>query len=115
MRGLQQAHMTSHKVVNGDELERWLKEQLTTEGATNPLEWWRVTGSKYYPQLTQMGVDLLSIPAMSDEPEQLFSRLGLIITPQRNHLKQDAVQAIACLHSWDRNGLIDMRKSPDDA
>lgn len=115
MRGLQQAHMTSHKVVNGDELERWLKEQLTTESATNPLEWWRVTGSKHYPQLTQMAVDLLSIPAMSDEPERLFSRLGLIITPRRNHLKQDAVQAIACLHSWDRNGLIDMRKSPDDA
>jgi hypothetical protein len=112
MRGLQQAHMTSNKVSNGDELERWIKEQLTTESATNPLEWWKVTGSKYYPQLAHMAVDLLSIPAMSDEPERLFSRLGLIITPHRNHLKQEAVQAVACLHSWDHDGLIDIRKAP---
>ena len=102
--------MSSHKASNGDQLDRWLRDQLTTEGVNNPLEWWRVTGSKYYPQLTQMALDLLSIPAMSDEPERLFSRLGLIITPRRNLLKQDAVQAIACLHSWDNNGLIDIRE-----
>jgi hypothetical protein len=59
-----------------------------------------------------MAVDLLSIPAMSDEPERLFSRLGLIITPHRNHIKQEAVQAIICLHSWDKSGLIDLRRSP---
>lgn len=112
LRSLAKARSASMKVVKGDELERWFEQQLTTDDIVNPLEWWRNTGCKYYPHLAQMAVDLLSIPAMSDEPERLFSRLGLIITPRRNGIQHDAVQALCCLHSWDKSGLIDLRAEP---
>jgi hypothetical protein len=87
-RGLHAARAQG-KASQGDDLERWIKDQLTSEDVTNPLEWWSVNGSTYYPELAQMAVDLLSISAMSDEPEHLFSRLGLIITPRHNHIKQE--------------------------
>lgn len=110
LRGMMPA-ISASKAAKYDELEQWFKEQIPQQAVTNPLEWWRTTGSTLYPDLTQMALDLLSIPAMSDEPERLFSRLGLIITPRRNHLKQETVQAIVCLHSWDKHGLINIKQS----
>lgn len=110
LRGLAAARGASTKASQGDEFERWCKDQVPLE-VNNPLNWWRIYGSKHYPNLTQMALDMLSIPAMSDEPERLFSRLGLIITPRRNHLQQTTVQAISCLHSWDKSGLIDLSKT----
>jgi hypothetical protein len=54
---------------------------------------------------------MLSIPAISDEPERVFSRLGLMITKRRNHLEQSTIQAAQCLHSWDKTKIIDIRKT----
>jgi len=56
-----------------------------------------------------MAIDLLSIPAMSDEPERIFSRLGQMVTKRRNHLEQSTIQATLCLYSWDKNKIIDLR------
>jgi hypothetical protein len=50
-----------------------------------------------------MALDLLTIPAMSDEAERLFSRLALMITNRRNQLEQLTIQATQCLFSWDKN------------
>src|SRR5205807_2159507 len=58
-----------------------------------------------------MAFDMLSIPAISDEPERVFSRLGLMITKRRNHLKQSTIQAAQCLHSWDKAKIINIRKT----
>jgi hypothetical protein len=110
---LAQARGIQRPTTQDDELERWLDDQLAVDGNTAPLAWWRDNG-KNYPRLTQMAVDLLSIPAMSDEPERLFSRLGLIITPRRNHIKQEAVQALCCLQSWDKSRLINLQNDPAD-
>jgi hypothetical protein len=44
-----------------------------------------------------MAIDILSIPAMSDEPERIFSRLGLMITKRRNHLEQSDNTSYAVL------------------
>jgi len=40
-----------------------------------------------------MGVELMSIPAMSDEPERLFSSAKLLISDLRNCLGDDIIEA----------------------
>ena len=53
-----------------------------------------------------MALDLLSIPAMSAEPERLFSGAKITITDRRNRLGIDTIEAIESLKSWFRNDNI---------
>lgn len=109
MRGLTHARSQRAKQTIIDELERYNSQvQVDTR---HPLDWWRTVDVTEYQHLAQMAFDMLSIPAMSDEFERLFSRLGLMITKRRNHLDQSTIQAAQCLHSWDKAGIIDLRKS----
>ncbi|ODQ76865.1 hypothetical protein LIPSTDRAFT_67870 [Lipomyces starkeyi NRRL Y-11557] len=47
-----------------------------------------------------MALDVLSIPAMSAEPERLFSSAKITITDRRNRLGIETIEAIECLKSW---------------
>ena len=47
-----------------------------------------------------MALDILSIPAMSAEPERLFSGAKITISDRRNRLTIDTIQALQCLKSW---------------
>jgi hypothetical protein len=53
-----------------------------------------------YPYLSVLALDILSIPAMSAEPERLFSATKLMITDIRNRLGIKMIEALACLKSW---------------
>jgi hypothetical protein len=66
--------------------------------------------SQRIPSLAQMALDILSIPAMSYEPQRVFSKLGLMITKRRNRIDHSIIQAANCLHSWDRADIINLRK-----
>ena len=69
-----------------------------------------------------MAFDILSIPAMSAEPERLFSGAKITITDRRNRLGIESIQAIECLKSWLSKGnvvafvddAVDMRQSDGD-
>jgi hypothetical protein len=50
-------------------------------------------------------LDMLSIPAMSDEPERLFSGAGVTITERRNRLGVESIEALECLKSWNKGGI----------
>ena len=47
-----------------------------------------------------MALDILSIPAMSAEPERLFSGAKISITDRRNRLSIQSIEALECLKSW---------------
>ena len=53
-----------------------------------------------------MALDILSIPAMSAEPERLFSGAKITITDRRNRLGIESIEAIECLKSWLGKGSI---------
>jgi hypothetical protein len=53
-----------------------------------------------YPALSVMALDLLSIPAVSAEPERLFSSAKITIIDRKNRLQFDSIEAIECLKSW---------------
>lgn len=80
---------------------------MDLEQPFDPREWWQeTTQQKVYPNLSNMALDLLSIPAMSAEVERLFSSCKITITDRRNRIGIDAVEAIECLKSWLRENTV---------
>ncbi len=65
------------------------------------LNYWHVQ-EKLRPDLAQLAYDMLSIPAMSTECERLFSSAKLLLTDQRQRLKDDIIEANECLRAWQR-------------
>jgi hypothetical protein len=94
---LEQQEVTEQ--VLDDELAHYLSQpKLNVHDAR---AWWmEETQQKLYPNLSKMALDILSIPAMSAEPERLFSATKLMITDQRNLLGMRMIEALACLKSW---------------
>jgi hypothetical protein len=67
----------------------------------NARDWWlQPAQQELYPHLSQLALEILSIPAMSAEPERLFSATKLILTDRRNRLSMKMIEALACLKSW---------------
>jgi hypothetical protein len=65
------------------------------------IAWWlEPTQQKTYPNLSKMALDYLSIPAMSAEPERLFSSAKITISERRSRLGSDIIEALECLRSW---------------
>jgi hypothetical protein len=47
-----------------------------------------------------MALDILSIPAMSSDPERAFSAAKITLTDRRNKLSIDMIECLECLKSW---------------
>jgi len=96
----QQWQQKKEKRVDIDEYQRYILSPVLQE-VTDPRAWWlEPTQRKTYPALSIMALDILSIPAMSAEPERLFSGAKITITDRRNKLGIASIQAIECLKSW---------------
>lgn len=52
-----------------------------------------------------MAIDILSVAAMSAEPERLFSRVRRTLTDQPQATVVDTLEAIECLKSMMVNGV----------
>jgi hypothetical protein len=67
----------------------------------NARDWWQEPAQqKKYPNLSIMALNILSIPAMSADPERLFSSSKLTITDRRNRAGIELIEALECLKSW---------------
>ena len=75
----------------------------------DPLKWWLDDAQqKKYPNLSKMAIDVLSIPAMSAEPERVFSGAKHTLTQYRNRLGMETIRAFECLKSWYKLKDFDM-------
>lgn len=95
-------------VTEDDELERWLKEPMWTsdqykEGCT-AVQYWKQLEPKY-PNLSQLALDVLTIPASSADCERVFSETGDIMEPQRRKLGSQLLAALICVQRWDSAGF----------
>ena len=86
-----------------DELEQYLNEPLVY-GRINIITWWGGQRGRL-PMLTRMAMDTFSIPAMSSEPERIFSSTKHIISDERASLKADTVEALECVKHWMQAGI----------
>lgn len=86
--------------LNQDEYTKYLLTPIVPE-VTDPRSWWlKPTQRKSYPALSIIALDVLSIPAMSAEPERLFSGTKITITDRRNRMGIESIKATECLKSW---------------
>jgi hypothetical protein len=53
-----------------------------------------------------MAIDILSIPAMSDEPERVFSGARRTISWDRASLGVEMIEKVECLKHWKQNGVL---------
>jgi hypothetical protein len=93
-------HATAQIPDLQDEYEKYIAAPIMP-GIKDARKWWlESTQQLDYPNLSIMALDLLSIPAMSAEPERLFSGAKITITDRRNKLGIKMIQAIESLKSW---------------
>ena len=52
-----------------------------------------------------MAIDILSIPAMSDEPERVFSGARRTISWERARLGAETIEKLECLKHWHQSGI----------
>ncbi len=97
------AHLQSKKKARTltDEYELYLSIAPIDSDDHDPRKWWlEPMQQKLYPNLSRMALDMLSIPAMSAEPERIFSGVKMTITDRRARLGMELVEALKCLKSW---------------
>jgi hypothetical protein len=83
-----------------DEYDRFVQSEIVCD-IEDPRHWWlEEIQQKVYPNLSKMALDMLSIPAMSAEPERLFSGAKISITDRRNRLGIESTEAFERLKSW---------------
>ena len=90
-----------------DQLQMYEQEAPTEDPKTfdSPIPYW-IGKLKQWPQLAQMALDVYSTPAMSDEPERVFSIAGNVLSVRRRRLTSDIVHWLLCLRSWQNSEII---------
>jgi hAT family C-terminal dimerisation region len=90
-----------------DEYSEYIAEMPTSpEDCKSPLSWWLHDAiRKRWPTLSKMAIDILSIPAMSAEPERVFSGARRTISWERMQFGEANICKVECLKSWLRSGL----------
>jgi hypothetical protein len=91
-----------------NELDEYTSFITQTPIATDcsPLAWWlREEQSQRYPRLSKMAIDILSIPAMSAEPERVFSGARRTISWDRCQLGSRTIERGECMKSWIKSGI----------
>ncbi len=83
-----------------DEYEQYYKADLVF-GYKNALDWQLEPAQRLaYPNLSKMALDMLSIPAMSSDPERVFLAAKITLTDRRNKLGMKMIEFLECLKSW---------------
>ena len=54
-----------------------------------------------------MAIDILSIPAMSDEPERVFSGGRRTVSWERAQMGAENLERVECSKHWKRSGISD--------
>ena len=88
-----------------DEYEDYNTE-IPHEISTTALTWWcQDRQRKRWPRLSYMAIDILSVPAMSDEPERVFSGARRTISWERAQLSAVNIERVECLKNWQQTGI----------
>ncbi|KAH0604073.1 uncharacterized protein H6S33_007104 [Morchella sextelata] len=91
---------------NQDEFELFQPRDCDEDLTLGPLQYWVQRNEPRQKQRERMGIEIHSIPAMSADPERLFSSSKLLISDRRNRLGDDIIEASECLKSWAAEGLV---------
>ncbi|KIK80159.1 hypothetical protein PAXRUDRAFT_159391 [Paxillus rubicundulus Ve08.2h10] len=88
---------------SSSELKTYLNTDL--EDVPNIIVWWH-GHCKTYPQLFQMALDYLTIPATSIDVECIFSHGHLLLSYVQSCLSAQMTCALLCVGLWSLLGLV---------
>jgi hypothetical protein len=91
---------------SGDEFHQYYIAEPTRCGTSTDFDIASFWAASPHSALRQLAFDTLSVPAMSTECERTFSSAKKTVSPSRNGLKDDIIEATECLKAWWDNGLI---------
>jgi len=107
LRKLMQDMHTFTRPASQDEFEDYCNGEPYDLGKITALWWWsREEHQKRWPRLSAMALDILSIPAMSDEPERVFSGARRTISWERAQLGPETIERLECLKHWEQSGIL---------
>jgi hypothetical protein len=93
----------------GDEFDQYIKGNVVTLAHSSDFSlatWWR---DCKYRTIRQYAFDIISTPATSSECERVFSSAKRLITPSRNKMNDDLIEAMECLKAWWSKNLLRQR------
>jgi len=71
------------------------------------LEWWcQDQQRKHWSRLSHMTLDILSISAMSDELERVFSEACHTVSWERAQMNAETLECVECLKHWKWNEIL---------
>jgi hypothetical protein len=89
-----------------DELSLFCREKPINI-SKSALDWWlEEEHCKAYPNLSQLAIDILSVPAMSDAPERVFSGTRRTISWERCRMGPQMIERTQCLKSWIKAKIV---------
>ena len=104
---MKQSMSVLDELVDEDEFEKFISSSPRQVKAKTPLEWWcREEQRMEFPRLHQIAIHILSVPAMSDDPERVFSCARRTVFRDRARLAPETIERTQCLSSWVKNNLI---------
>lgn len=92
--------------IETTQLDAYINQGASEYVVKSPLEWWQGEGSQW-PVLQRMAFDIFSIPAMSAEPERIFSMAKLVVSSERTRMEDDMIEAEVCLKHWLVNKTVE--------
>ena len=67
-----------------------------------------------YPRLLYIAIDILSIPAISNKPEYVFSGACCTILQEREQLNPETIEIIECFKYWKKSRILDKFLESED-
>jgi hypothetical protein len=90
-----------------DEFQDYCDGEPYDIGKMSAHDWWcQDTQRTRWPRLSHMAIDILSIPAMSDEPERVFSGARRTVSWERGQMGAENLEKVECLKHWKRSGIL---------
>jgi hAT family C-terminal dimerisation region len=100
-------HHENQRPQSQDEFENYCAETPSYEVTVSPIKWWtQDVQQKRWPRLSLFALDILSIPAMSDKPERVFSGARRTITWDKAQLNPDTIEVRELLQDWKRTDIL---------
>jgi hypothetical protein len=102
-----QEHHNDQRPQSQDQFDQYCAETASYKISSSPIEWWfQDVQQKRWPRLSLFALDILSIPAMSDKPERIFSGARRTISWDKAQLNPDTIELRELLKDWKRSDIL---------
>jgi hypothetical protein len=91
-----------------DEFDNYINENpIPLDSWTTAIQWWnQPLQQTRFPRLSQLAIEVLSIPGMSDKPERVFSGSRRRVPWDRTKTSAQLLEALECAKDWTVQGIL---------